>query len=162
MEAQDFLEPVLPKRGGNAFNEFHREITVPAVNLACILRKSSASYEFMFMTDPKLYQKERPELHPETAGLLFPGNLEMSDILDIETRKTLRPGRVERGKDGSIGNRIMVIHPALYRRKGNDEICLGKQLLLAQLPEPSHRLGKPRNNEGSRNLIAGLFNGFSA
>lgn len=160
MEAQDSLEPVLPNRGPNAFNVFHREITVPAVKFACILRKSSASYEFMFMATAKLYQSERPELHPDTGGLLFPGNLDRSDILDIESRKTLRPGRVERGKDGSIGNRIMVIHPALYRRKGNDEILLGKQLLLAQLPEPSHRLGKPRNNEGSRSLIAGFFNGF--
>lgn len=160
MEAQDFLEPVLPKRGTNAFKTFHREITMPAVNLACTFRRSSASYEFIFTADPKLYQNERPPL--ETGGLLFPGNLGNSDIIDIETRKTMRPGRLEQGKDGSFGNRIMIIHPALYRRRGNDEILLGKQLLLAQLPESSHPLGKPRNNEGSRSLISGLFNGFSS
>ena len=163
IEAADFLEPLLPKRAKNAMNAFHREITEPAVNFACILRKSSASYEFLFMADPTLHQNKRPELPPlEKNSLLFPGELERSEILDIETRKTLKPSRLEQGRDGSIGNRILIIHPALYRRRADDEILLGKQLLLAQLPESSRRLGKPRNNEGSRNLIASLFDGFSS
>lgn len=138
---------------------FHREITEPAVKLACTLRRSSASYDFVFMVTPQVYQTQRPDLPPpEKGGLVFPADLDRSEILDIETRKTLKPNRLEPNRDGSIGNRIMIIHPALYRCRGEEKILLGKQLLLAQLPEVSQRRGKPRNNEGSRNLIAGLFN----
>ncbi len=109
--------PLLPEQVKGAMDTFHRDITEPTVEFTCAMRRSTSSYHFAFIEDPKVYGMERPELPPPGKGIpVFPDDLDHSEVLDIESHRTLKVGRVEPNEDGSFGNRVMTVDPALYRR----------------------------------------------
>jgi len=109
--------PLLPEQVKAAMDAFHRDITEPTVEFTCAMRRSTSSYHFAFIKDPKGYEMERPELPPPGKGIpVFPDDLDHSEFLDIESHRTLKVGRVESNEDGSLGNRVMTVYPALYRR----------------------------------------------
>lgn len=161
-EAEDFLPPLLPNLKEGAMELFHSEITEIAIKFASTMKRSPAYYHFVFRlhSNANISNVCRPNLPLPGKGVpLFPSDVNMVDILDMESRTTLKPNMaLYVGKDSSIGRRILIIHPALYRRTETEEILLRKQVVLTELPKTFQRRAKARDVEGSRNLFNGLFN----
>lgn len=154
-EASEFLEPLLPRRVPGAMSAFHRDITIPAINLASTMRQSTANYRFVFRLTSNEYMEGRPPLpRPGKGSLLYKADLAEIDVLDVGSRITLKKGRAyEEAKDGSIAESILVVHPALYRKRTTESSLLSKRVVLAELLKPPQRRGQPRDVEGSRGLL---------
>ena len=158
-EAEDFLGPLLLKQTRNAFHIFHRDITLPAVELAGTMRQSTSSYKFVFLVDRGDHGVKRPTLPPlGHGGHVSIGDFNQSDVLDVESSRILKASRLEVNEDGSIGRRIMTIHPGVCRRGRDEDILVSKELVLVELTKPMQRRGKPREVESSKGMLGGLFN----
>ncbi|KAK3178858.1 hypothetical protein OEA41_000995 [Lepraria neglecta] len=162
-EAVEFLQPLLPNLKKDAMAVFHSEITETAIKFASTMRRSSAYYHFVFRLGPNSHVSQlsnRPSLPSPGKGVpLFPSDLDKVNVLDMESRMTLKPNMaLNINKDGSIGRTILIIHPALYRRAATEEILLRKQVALTELPKTFERRARPKDVESSRGLISWLSN----
>ena len=162
-EAVEFLRPLLPNLKKDAMAVFHSEITETAIKFASTMRRSSAYYHFVFRLSPNSHVSQlsnRPSLPSPGKGVpLLPSDLVKVNVLDMESRMTLKPNMaLNINKDGSIGRTILIIHPALYRRTSTEEILLRKQVVLTELPKTFERRARPKDVESSRGLISWLSN----
>lgn len=160
-EAGAFLEPLLLHKVSGAMSAFHRDITMPAINLASKMRQSTTKYHFIFRVASNKYEDARPSLLPlRKYSPLYKADLEYVDVFDVRSGNTLNKQRhYEEAKDGSIAKSILVVHPALYRRGATEDILLSKQVVLAEMFKPPQREGQPRDVEDSwafLNWINGL------
>ena len=156
-EAEDFLGPLLPRSTSDAFNVFHHDITLAAVELAGNMRRSTSAYHFTSLVDrgdPKMKRFTLPQFGH--GGLVHISDFTQSEILDIESNRSLKPSRVEKNAHGWIGDRILTIYPALCRRGRDEDIVVSKELLLVKLTKPLQRRGKPREVESSRSMLSGM------
>ena len=161
-EADEFLRPLLPKHTSDAFNIFHRDITTAAIELAGTMRRSTSTYHFTSLVDRGHHGTKRPTLPPfGHGGVVQISDFTRSEILDIDSNRNLKPSRLEPSADGSVGDRIMTIYPALCRRGGDDDILVSKELLLVELRKPVQRRGKPREVESSWGKLSGIMKQFS-
>ena len=161
-EADDFLKPLLPKRTSDAFAVFHQDITLAAIELAGTMRRSTSAYHFASLVDRGHPSMKRLTLPPVGhGGLVHISDFSQSEILDIESNRNLKPSRLEPNEDGSIGERIMTIYPALCRRGRDENILVSKELLLVELRNPVQRRGKPREVESSWGKLSGIMKQFS-
>ncbi|KAL8904508.1 MAG: hypothetical protein Q9207_003230 [Kuettlingeria erythrocarpa] len=117
----------------------HNRVVAPAAKLADTIRTSSTTYEFKFTT--KL-------LLSITGNNFTEQNLAAYRLVDIDTRKTLKPDSpVEASGNGQIGSGIMILAPALYRcDPGRETLQLVKATCLIQLFKP---LGRRRGVAGA-------------
>jgi len=144
-EAENSFAPLLPKLGKDAWKRFHAQITLPAIELSSTIRRSPVQYFFLYphvqggspRVRPPLQPKKKPRAINETE-------LEQVNLLDVESRKTLIGTQtLAATKDGSVGDEIFLIHPALVRRKGEGEkVILRKPLELVKLVTPLPRKKK--------------------
>ena len=156
-EADDFLRPLLPKCTSDAFTVFHHDITLAAIELAGNMRRSTSAYHFTLLVnrgDPRMKRRTLPPFRH--GGLVHISDFTQSEILDIDSNRVLKPSRLEPNADGSIGDRIMTIYPALCRRGKNGDIMVSNELLLVELSKPLQRRGKPREVESSRGMLSGI------
>ena len=161
LEADEFLAPLLPKHSSDAFEVFHRDITLVAIELAGTMRRSTSAYHFISLVDRGHPRMKRHTLPPfGHGGLVHISDFTRSEILDIESNRNLKPGRLEPDADGSVGDRIMTIYPALCRRGADGDIVVGKELLSVKLTKPLRRRGKPREVESSRGMLSGIVGRF--
>ena len=159
--AGDFLGPLLTKCTSDAFIVFHRDITLAAIELAGTMRRSTSAYHFTSLVDRGHPRMKRSTLPPfGHGGLVHISDFIRSEVLDIDSNKNLKPNRLEPNADGSIGNRIMTIYPALCRRGRDKDILVSKELLLVELRKPVQRRGKPREVESSRGMLSGIVDKF--
>lgn len=144
-EAENFITPLLPRMAKGAFNRFHSQITLPAIDFASTLRRSPAHYHFIHALNQDLRLSSRPALTPlKKPRAVHKEELDRVDILDIDSRKTLKPTQsLAVTRDGYIADEIMCIHPALCRRKGDGAgTVLRKPLDLVKLLSPLPRTRK--------------------
>ena len=160
-EAGDFLGPLLPKCTSDAFIVFHHDITLAAIELAGNMRRSTSAYHFTSLVNRGDPRMKRPTLPPfRHGGLVHISDFTQSEILDIDSNRKLKPSRLEPNADGSVGDRIMTIYPALCRRGKNGDILVSKELLLVELSKPLQRRGKPREIESSKSVLSGIVDKF--
>ena len=162
LEADDFLAPLLPKRTADAFEVFHRDITLAAIELAGTIRRSTSAYRFTSLVDRGDHKMKRftvPSIGH--GGLVHISDFTGSEMLDIESNRNLKPSRVEKNADGWIGDRILTIYPALCRRGRDEDIVVSKELLLVELSKPLPRRGKPREVESSWGKLGGIMKQFT-
>ncbi|KAL8809184.1 MAG: hypothetical protein Q9200_003631, partial [Gallowayella weberi] len=110
------------------------EVVCPAIKLAETIRTSPCNYVFKpTMSDTRLFKE--CELRQE--------HLSQLKLIDIGTGKTLKPqSPVQPEEDGSIGQQIMMLAPALYRcNQGIAPLLLVKELDLVKLHKPLGRQG---------------------
>ena len=158
-EANDFLGSLLPNRTSEAFDVFHRDITLAAIELAGTMRRSTSTYYFTSLVDRGHHGTKRPTLPTfGDGGLVHISDFSRSVILDIDSNRYLKPSRVEPNADGSVGHRIMTIYPALCRRSADEDILVSKELLLVELTNPVRSRGKPREVESSVGKLTGITN----
>ena len=161
-EADHFLGPLLPERTSDAFVVFHRDITLAAIELAGTMRRSTSAYHFTSLVDRGHPRMKRYTLPPVGhGGLVHISDFSQSEILDLESNRNVKPSRLEPNEDGSIGERIMTIYPALCRRGRDENILVSKELLLVELRNPVQRRGKPREVESSWGKLSGIMKQFS-
>ena len=158
----EFLDPVLPRSTSEAFNVFHRDITLAAIELAGNMRRSISIYHFT-----SLVGQGRPRMKRSTlprfghGGLVHISDFTRSEILDIDSNRNLKPSRLESNADGSIGDRIMTIYQALCRRGRDEDVLVSKELLLVELRKPLQRRGKPGEVESSWGKLSGIIKQLS-
>ena len=161
-EADKFLRPLLPRSTSDAFDVFHRDITLAAIELAGNMRRSTSAYRFTSLVNRGNPRMKRSTLPPfGHGGLVSISDFTQSEILDIDSNRNLKPSRLEPNADGSVGDRIMTIYPALCRRGGDGDIVVSKGLLLVELKKPLQRRGKPREVESSWGMLGGIMKQFS-
>ena len=162
-EASEFLEPLLPHRKHGAMSKFHNEVTMPAIKLASTMRRSTSNYRFVYRVAPNTYSEERPPLpRPGEASRLYKADLQDMDIVDVGTHIKLKKHKeYKEAKDGSIGESILVVHPALHRMGPTEGISLSKQVTLANLFKPPPRGGTTRDPEAGRRLLESFGITFS-
>ncbi|MCJ1473627.1 hypothetical protein MMC13_002278 [Lambiella insularis] len=153
-EAESFIRPLLPTLGAEAMKRFHSQITLPAISLACSFRRSPVRYFLRYDLGPSVRSSQRPALAPQRKGRAI--NIAQRhevDLLDVDSRKTLKANQgLAVARDGTLGEEILIIHPALSRRKGDaEEIMLRKTLELIKLlaPLPS-KTTKDRSDDSTK------------
>jgi hypothetical protein len=141
-EAENFIAPLLPRMAKGAFNRFHSQITLPAIDFASTLRRSPAHYQFVYALNQGLHLLSRPTLTPlKKPRTVHKSELDQVDVLDIDSRKTLKPNQnLAVTREGFVAEEIICIHPALCRRKGDGAgTVLRKPLDLVKLLYPLPR-----------------------
>lgn len=116
---------------GTAMQEFHDQVTVPAMTIVSKLQGSAPAYR-LDMFDNISFKCERftrDDLNNVTA-------------IDLETRKTLKPGSaIVSGREGVVGDLILPLEPSLHRvNEGASDTDLRRETWLVRL---DHGLGSP-------------------
>ena len=157
-EAEEFLRPLLPRHTSDAFNVFHHEITMAAIELAGTMRRSTSTYHFTSLVDRGHDDTKRPTIPPfGHGGLVHISDFARSEVLDIDSNRSLKPSRLEPNADGSVGDRILTIYPALCRRGRDEDVVVSKELLVVELKKPLQSRGKPREVESSFGKLKGIM-----
>ncbi len=135
LEGKDFLGSLTITDSDRAFKIFKHDVVEAAMAFDLTLRQSISSYHFNF--DPLWKQivlgsQSLPPSQP--SHLISISCLERAAIIDIKTGRRFTSKNIVDAKDqGAIGQRALVIYPALCCRRGTGELLLGKQLILAEL-----------------------------
>ena len=157
-EAAEFLRPLLPRHTSDAFKVFHHEITMAAIEFAGNMRRSTSTYHFTSLVDRGHHGTKRPTIPPfGHGGLVQISDFARSEVLDVDSNRTLKPSRLEANADGSVGDRVLTIYPALCRRGRDEDIVVSKELLLVELNKPLQNRGKPREVESSFGKLKGII-----
>jgi len=138
-EAENFMSPLLPRLAPTAMKRFHAHITLPAIDLACNLRCSPVRYSFVY----NIHEGQRPSIRPTLAPQRKGRPVKQTErgkvnMVDVNSQRLLKPSQIlVATQDGTIGEEIMLLCPALCRRKGEgDEVVLRKTLHLVKLLAP--------------------------
>ncbi len=150
-KAQSFLAPVLPGLDHGGLVSLHKDVIKVAINLATDIRLSSKSYHFSFamsLNSQVMTPSSSCQL-PTGGSKLYSSDLERYHVRDLGTGKTLKSSKPSRdARDQVIGKRILLVEPALCRRRrGAEDAILQKARVLAHLLEP------PRGNSGKLTKI---------
>ncbi len=113
-----------------SMEELHKQIILPAVQLATKLRLSTTDYRLIFHPFTR---------DPSKATTAYHYEIQNSSMIDIMTHKIIRPDSVLKvAEDGRIGEEMLVVSPALVRdqkeRNGKAMVC--KPTVLVKLDEP--------------------------
>lgn len=152
-KAQSFLAPVLPGLDHAGLVSLHKDVVEVAMNLATDIRLSSKSYYFSFamsLSSQVVTPTSSCQL-PTGGSKLYSSDLERYQVRDLGTGKTLKLSKPSReSRDEIIGKRILLVEPALCRRRrGAEDAILQKARVLAHLSEP------PRGSSGK---LRGILN----
>ena len=135
-DAWSLLKPLFPKTidQHKAMTVFHHRITIVAWELSKQLRTSSAKYKF----DERYIDGTTSK-----AKAIYREDMECSILLDSGTGSKLRRSTdVVFDSNGSFGQRLCVIFPALVRSKADgQDIKIGKATLLVALNKRQHASG---------------------
>ncbi|CAD6591487.1 MAG: hypothetical protein ASARMPREDX12_005190 [Alectoria sarmentosa] len=119
-----------PANDESSFEELHKQIILPAIQLATKLRLSTTDYRLIFHPFTRDPSKSTTAYHYE---------IQNSSMMDIMTHKIIRPDSILKvAEDGRIGEEMLVVSPALVRnqRDGNGRVMVCKPTVLIKLDEP--------------------------
>lgn len=113
-----------------SMEELHKQIILPAVQLATKLRLSTTDYRLIFHPFTR---------DPSKATTAYHYEIQNSSMIDIMTHKIIRPDSVLKvAEDGRIGEEMLVVSPALVRdqKERNGKVMVCKPTVLVKLDEP--------------------------
>ena len=129
----DRLIGIFPIVSGNhnSINALYNKIIIPAFDLAITMQTSTNSYHF----------EPRMSIHMIFDHRVVPKELlGQIRVIDAATGKTLKPDSlVVPDRDGNIGEQVMTLSPALYRRDQAKFIPLSQEVILVELYQPLGR-----------------------
>ena len=149
-KAEAFLAPVLPGLDHGGLVSLKKDVVEVAISLATNIRLSTKKYYFNFAMSPNSQMtSSSPSQMTISGSRLYRSDLEKYNVRDLDTGKTLKLNKASRdARDQIIGERILLVEPALYRRRrGAEDAILQKPLVLVQLSEP------PRSNSSKLTRI---------
>ncbi len=125
-KAQSFLAPVLPGLDDEGLISLYKDVIEFAIHLATNMRLSTKSYYFSFAMSPDspMASPSPPQL-TTSGGKLYRSDSERYRIRDLSTGKRLKSTKPSRdARDEIIGERILLVEPALRRRRrGAESFC---------------------------------------
>lgn len=129
----------VPEEG---WKELHKQIVLPAIELATAIRVSMVDYHFAVRLFNKAAEKQHTIYHNEIPHY---------QLVDNATHKVVRPDSVLKiAEDGRIGEELLVVSPALMRKKDEDHraiIC--RPTILLKLDQPMEKRSKGVKDFGS-------------
>lgn len=132
-KAKDTLGSLLLNDLDGAFVRFAHDIVEPAISLDRILRQSTTNY--YFLSEIRSRQHSSRKSQP-----LFLDCFEMAAVIDAETGKKVAPkDEIQTSDPDPIGQKALVVFPALCFERGETSFVLAKQLLLAEIDVPRVR-----------------------
>ena len=130
LECREFLSWVV----GRSIGRFEQEVLKPAIAFDALLRQSISTYEFVF--EPLSDKPPQDELllpSKQSRQRLYLSCFERADVISIKTGRKITVKMLAEAENNSlIGQKVLVIHPALCCRREERELVLGKQLILAE------------------------------
>jgi len=114
----------------DGWEELHKQVVLPAIQLATKLRLSTADYCLI----PHIFVKD-----PSKPTSVFFYEIKDCSMTDIATHKVIRPDSVLKvAEDGKIGEEVLVMSPALLRvhKEGKGKVLVCKPTILVKLDEP--------------------------
>ena len=128
---------LLPKIDSEALSELQIEVVGAAVKLATMIHCSTTDYYFVF---------------EENSGTLIRNDLNSLEVRNASSGRLVRPGTLlVVNIEDPIGERILVVQPALYRRRrGAADRLLRKGVILGRMFEQTPNVEQGRGQESSR------------
>ena len=129
----------VPEEG---WKDLHKQVVLPAVSLSTAIRVSMEDYHFV----PRLFCKA-----PETANIIYHNEIQHYQLIDNGTHKIIKPdSSLKINEDGRIGNKLLIVSPALLRKKDSDHsVIISKPTILIKLDQPMEKCNKGVKGLGS-------------
>ena len=125
----------------DGWEELHKQVVLPAIELATAMRLSMTNYQMV----PRLFNRA-----PDKATSIYHSEIQHYQLIDNATHKIVRPdSELKIANDGRVGVELLVVSPALLRRKDEDQrtiIC--KPAVLVSLDEPMGKRSKQKKALG--------------
>ena len=128
---------LLPKIDSEALSELQIEIVGAAVKLATMIHCSTTDYYFVF---------------EENSGTIIRNDLNSFEVRNASSGRLVKPGTLlVVNIEDPIGERILVVQPALYRRRrGAADRLLQKGVILGRMFEQTPNVEQGRGQESGR------------
>ena len=113
-----------------SWQEIHKQIVLPAIQLSTKLRLSTSDY---VLTSRRFVKDSGP------GSSVFIYEVKDCSMIDITTQKIIRPdSNLKIAEDGRIGQEMLVLTPALLRdqKDGKSRVLVCKSTVLVKLDEP--------------------------
>ena len=126
---QEALASLVSESFGS-WEEIHKQIVLPAIQLSTKLRLSTSDY---LLTSRRFVKDSGP------GSSVFVYEVKDSSMIDITTQKMIRPdSNLKIAEDGRIGQEMLVLAPAVLREQkgGKSRILVSKPTVLVKLDEP--------------------------
>lgn len=135
------------------WKELHKQVVLPAIDLATAIRVSMVDYQFV----THLFDKA-----PEKQHTIYRNEIQHYQLIDNATHKIIRPdSAVKIAEDGRIGNELLVISPALLRNKdGDNGAVISRPTVLVKLDQPMARRTRGVKDFGS--FVSSFLGGDSS
>lgn len=119
----------------DGWEELHKQVVLPAVDLATTIRISMADYHFL----AQLFKKA-----PEKANTIYHNEIQHYQLIDNATHKIVRPdSAIKIANDGRIGNELLIVSPALMRQKDDGhKTIVSKPTIIIKLDQPMEKRNK--------------------
>ena len=142
---QEALASLVPDSFGS-WEDIHKQIVQPAVQLSTKLRLSTSDYHFASRRFAK-------ESGPGSSVFVY--EVKDSSMIDITTQKIIRPdSNLKTAEDGHIGQEMLVLTPALLRdqKDGKSRLLICKPTVLVKLDQPMGKRSRVNRALGSWTL----------
>lgn len=126
---QEALTSLISESFGS-WEEIHKQIILPAIQLSMKLRLSTSDY---ILTSRRFVKDSGP------GSSVYVYEIKDSSMIDVTTQKVIRPdSNLKIAEDGRIGQEMLVLTPALLREQGDGKrrILVCKPTVLVKLDEP--------------------------
>ena len=135
------------------WEELHKQVVLPAINLATAIRISMVDYHFI----SRLFRKA-----PEKANAIYHNEIQHYQLIDSATHKIIRPdSAIKIASDGRIGSELLVVSPALMRQKDEGhKIIVSKPTIVIKLDQPMEKRNK--GMKGLSSFVTSFLGGDAA
>lgn len=125
----------------DGWQELHKQVVLPAIDLATATRLSMSDYHLEWQLYPRTKDK---------VSIIYHGEIQNYHLVDNATHKIVRPDSVLKiADDGRVGTELLVVSPALLRKKDADRtVVICKPTVLIDLDEPMGKRSKPKRALG--------------
>ena len=132
-ESYELLGSVFPVISNHriSLGTLYEKVIKLAVDIAITMQTSLTTYHF---------DNRAPSATPFVTYSVSKLSLGRTQLIDVETRKPLKPDSlILSDSSGNIGDRIMTLSPALYRRNKGNSVLLSQEIILVKLYKPLGR-----------------------
>lgn len=133
--------------------ELHKQVVLPAIELGTAIRVSMVDYHFV----TRLFNKA-----PNKQGTIYQNEIQHYQLVDNATHKIIRPdSALKIGEAGRIGDEMLVVSPALLRRRdGDHRAIITRPTVLVKLDQPMEKRG--RGVKGFGSFVSSFLGGDSS
>ena len=133
------LDATVPEEG---WKDLHKQVVLPAIELATAIRVSMVDYHFV----ARLFRKG-----PEKQNAIYHNEIQHYQLIDNATHKIVRPdSSLKIANDGRIGDELLILSPALVRKKDEDHsTIISKPTILIKLDQPMEKRNRGMKGLGS-------------